>query len=308
MNQVTKVFKIIKIIDFFFCNYISGNIFEDEVINYLKSKLDQFCIEIPNVFYTYKKSQTSFFYNEFDSIYKIDNKISLNKGIVRIKYTYNANKSMFNNLEDKDVFEIPEKSLLFVEVKKNQNFEGIFTELFLKINKIKNLINDIYDTYDYKIIILYFYNTSYIKSKDDFINFQNGIRNASTASNYEKYDVYSFYIYDNIYFYNTSENQKKLEKKFNYENEQIKNELAQTKNTLNQTKNTLTQTQNTLTQTQNTLTQTQERLKVLENIISSVLHIDINNEEEMKKIINQNNMNNNDFHNNNNINNNNNHY
>ena len=222
---------------------------------------------------------------------------------------------MFNNLEDKDVFEIPEKSLLFVEVKKNQNFEGIFTELFLKINKIKNLINDIYDTYDYKIIILYFYNTSYIKSKDDFINFQNGIRNASTASNYEKYDVYSFYIYDNIYLYNTSENQKKLEKKFNYENEQIKNELAQTKNTLNQTKNTLnqtkntlTQTQNTLTQTQNTLTQTQERLKVLENIISSVLHIDINNEEEMKKIINQNNMNNNDFHNNNNINNNNNHY
>ncbi len=289
MNQVTKVFKIIKIIDFFFCNYISGNIFEDEVINYLKSKLDQFCIEIPNVFYTYKKSQTSFFYNEFDSIYKIDNKISLNKGIVRIKYTYNANKSMFNNLEDKDVFEIPEKSLLFVEVKKNQNFEGIFTELFLKINKIKNLINDIYDTYDYNIIILYFYNTSYIKSKDDFINFQNGIRNASIASNYEKYDVYSFYIYDNIYLYNTSENQKKLEKKFNYENEQIKNELAQTKNTL---------------------TQTQERLKVLENIISSVLHIDINNEEEMKKIINQNNMNNNDFHNNNNnnINNNNNQY
>ena len=286
MNQVTKVFKIIKIIDFFFCNYISGNIFEDEVINYLKSKLDQFCIEIPNVFYTYKKSQTSFFYNEYDAIYKIDNKISLNKGIVRIKYTYNANDSMFNNLEDKDVFEIPEKSLLFVEIKKNQNFEGIFTELFLKINKIKNLINDIYDTYDYKIIILYFYNTSYIKSKDDFNNFQNGIKNASTASNYEKYDVYSFYIYDNIYLYNTSENQKKLEKKFNYENEQIKNELAQTKNTL---------------------TQTQERLKVLENIISSVLHIDINNEEEMKKYINQNNMNNNDFHNNNNINNNNNH-
>ena len=286
MNQVTKVFKIIKIIDFFFCNYISGNIFEDEVINYLKSKLDQFCIEIPNVFYTYKKSQTSFFYNEYDAIYKIDNKISLNKGIVRIKYTYNANDSMFNNLEDKDVFEIPEKSLLFVEVKKNQNFEGIFTELFLKINKIKNLINDIYDTYDYKIIILYFYNTSYIKSKDDFINFQNGIKKASLASNNEKYDVYSFYIYDNIYLYNTSENQKKLEKKFNYENEQIKNELAQTKNTL---------------------TQTQERLKVLENIISSVLHIDINNEEEMKKYINQNNMNNNDFHNNNNINNNNNH-
>ena len=60
-------------------------------------------------------------------------------------------------------------------------------------------------------------------------------------------------------------------------------------------------------QTKNTLTQTQERLKVLENIISSVLHIDINNEEEMKKYINQNNMNNNDFHNNNNINNNNNH-
>ena len=52
-------------------NYIKGNVFESEVVNYLRSKLgilEGRNKELPNVFYAIKDDKGEFFYNEFDSI------------------------------------------------------------------------------------------------------------------------------------------------------------------------------------------------------------------------------------------------
>lgn len=70
-------------------------------------------------------------------------------------YKYNNEFFDFNK---KEVLEIPAKSLLFIEAKKSPNYEGHSPELFIKINKYRNLINDIHNTSGYKILILYFYN------------------------------------------------------------------------------------------------------------------------------------------------------
>ena len=200
------------------CSYISGHIFEEEVIEYLRSKLIKLYIEIPNVFYSIKNDKNGMFYNEFDAIFKIDNKLTLNRGIVRINciFTNDHSSKEFSDFNDKEIFEIPGKSLLFIEVKKSANFEGHFPELFAKIKKYRNLINDIYNTSDYQIIILYFYNNLFISSNDYFEKFKTGITKGKNSG--ESYPVYSFYIYDNIYLFNKLQNQERLE-----------NELIQTK-------------------------------------------------------------------------------
>ena len=71
------------------------------------------------------------FFNEFDAIFKVDNKITLNRGIVRINCIYNNDKKEYFDCSDMEIFEIPAKSLLFIEVKKTPNYEGDFTDLFL---------------------------------------------------------------------------------------------------------------------------------------------------------------------------------
>ena len=246
------------------CEYVSGNVFEGEVIQYLKSKLDNYCIEIPNIFYTINKDKKSIFYNEFDSIFKIDSKIILNKGIVKINFAYDGKEKQFSNFKGQDIVEIPEKSLLFIEVKKSQNFEGVFTELFLKINKFIDFINQKYKTYDYRIIILYCYNTIYISSKNDETLFRNAVKK---ALKFGQYTIYSFYIYDNIYLYNDSENQKRLEDDLKKTNEK----LYKVEKELEINKTELKDTKSELKDTKSELNNTKLRLENLEKIVKNFI-------------------------------------
>lgn len=247
------------------CNYIRGHMFEDEVLEYFKSKLNG-AFEIPNVFYYVKKGaqNTTIFFNEFDGIFKVEKKITLNRGVVRINCMYsNDNNKEFFDCTKTELFELPGKSLVFIEVKKSPNYEGDFPQLFLKIDKYKNLIKDVYEISDYKILVLYFYNNLYISSKDYFEKFQKGISN-SLKQGCGSYTVYSFYIYDNIYLYNKSESQKRLEQKL----VQTQIELAQTKEKFISDQE---KTQSTLNNVQNLL------ILLFKNIKPEVTRVDINN-------------------------------
>jgi len=165
--------------DNIFSKFINGNMFENEAINYLRSKLMNNC-EISSVFYTnikLKNQSISIFYHEFEGIFIINDKIQFDKNIIRINCKYENNTFINCKKEGKDILEINGKNLLFIEAKKNANFGGTtFEKLVDKVYKFRNFIDNLYGTKDYGVVILYLYNNEFIynlKDFEKFINFSN---------------------------------------------------------------------------------------------------------------------------------------
>ena len=247
-------------------NYIRGNVFENEVSNYLKNKiLNSENKELPNIFYTirnlYDKDDKSQniklnFFNEFDAVFMIENDINFDDNILKINFKY-ENKIFENNQDNKakntNNLIIKGKNLVFVECKYEANYNKAFEDgkLFKKIYKFRDLIDKTFGTKGYGVIILYLYNTKFIYETKDFNNFKNAISTGFSKCLKEKddvlmYNVFSFYINASVYMFNYSnvyneikdvkEKQQKTEKKLNDALNNTRNELNNTKNELDKLK------------------------------------------------------------------------
>ena len=260
-------------------------------------------MELPNVFYALREIKEikdekkekiikSIFYNEFDSIFKVKEKIQFDENIVKINCKYEQEKFEDTKNKDKNILEIKGNNLVFVEVKTEANFSNIFLELFEKIYKFRNLIDNMYGTKEYGTIILYLYDTKFIYDLKDFQLFTSSITNAINickSKNMEevaKYNVYTFYVYDNVYLSNYSDINKKLEK-----NEK---DLKNIKNLLNHTEQKLNNTEQKLSKTEQILSSIVEQLKrqniniVIPDFNDNNQNNNINDDNNMNSIINNN--------------------
>ena len=233
-NNIAKNVKYIKGDPKKIDDFIKGNVFEIEVNNYLRKKICSVDgnIELPNVFYAIKKIEKdnkevkSLFYNEFDSVFLVNNDIAFDKNIIKINCKYenhnfeNTKEKVSNNAgekdsdnageKDSDNLTIKGKKIVFVECKIKQDFKKDLDngKLLKKICIFKDLIENIYGISNYGILLLYLYDTKYICVNNDFNMFKNAlISSQKMCSNekmeeVEKYDVFSFYIYHNVYIYN----------------------------------------------------------------------------------------------------------
>ena len=220
--------------------YIKGNTFECEVNIYLRKKIcmNENNLEIPNVFYTIKDitvgqgKKKTFFYNEFDSIFLVEKDVEFDKSIFKINCKYE--NSLFDNtkLGKSDTLKIKGKNLVFVECKIKAKFSGAFEKIFLHIHTFRSLIDDIFGTKDYGVIILYLYDNYFIYHSDDFICFQNSINSAFSnckklgIEGMDKFNIYAFYTYDNVYMHNYSSIQDEVDE-LKKEQNLMKNQIEQ---------------------------------------------------------------------------------
>ena len=200
-------------------NYIKGNVFESEVINYLRSKLgidEGINKELPNVFYTIKDDDHKFFYNEFDSIFVLNNIFVLDQAVVKINCKYE--KKLFENSKiiDKNNLMIEGKNVVFVECKQAGDFYNYFTNLLEKVYKFRRLIDDIFNIKDYGTKILYLYDDIFIYKNVCFNRFCSTIKDAidncvkRNMNDVENYDILAFYINSNVHLYNYENIEKEL--------------------------------------------------------------------------------------------------
>lgn len=228
-------------------DFIKGNVFEIEVNNYLRKKICSVDgnIELPNVFYAIKKIEKdnnevkSLFYNEFDSVFLVNNDIAFDKNIIKINCKYenhnfeNTKEKVSNNAgeKDSDNLTITGKKIVFVECKIKQDFKKDLDngKLLKKLCIFKDLIENIYGINNYGILLLYLYDTNFCVN-NDFNMFKNALISSRLMCSIEgmkeveDYDVFSFYIYHNMYIYNyfgvnkelkqVKEQQIKLQKQF----------------------------------------------------------------------------------------------
>ena len=195
-------------------------------------------LELPNVFYTLrdiivgKDTKKTFFYNEIDSIFMIENDVEFDKNIFKINCKYE--NSLFDNtkLGNSDTLKIKGKNLVFVECKTKAKFSGIFGKIFLFIHKFRSLIDNIFGTKDYGVIILYLYDNYFIYHSNDFECFQNAVNDAFNdckklgIEGMEKCNIYSFYTYDNVYMFNNSNIQDEVDE-LKKEQNLMKNRIEQ---------------------------------------------------------------------------------
>ena len=205
--------------------YIKGHAFECEVCVYLRKKIcmDEKNHELPNVFYTLKNikvkngTKETFFYNEFDSIFLIENDVEFDKSVFKINCKFENSLFDDTKLGSNETIKLKGKNLVFVECKVKAKFSKIFEELFPKIYKFRSLIDNIFGTKDYGVIILYLYDNEFIYCSDDFSHFQTAVNNGfDTCKNQgiegiDKFNIYAFYIYDNVYMHNYSSIQDEVD-------------------------------------------------------------------------------------------------
>ena len=219
--------------------YFRGHILESEVINYLRNRIGIYegkNNELPTVFYAIKDKK--FFYNEFDSIFMLDNEIKLNENIVRVNCKYES--GLFENSKkvNKNSLEIKGKNVVFVECKSSGDFGNIFLKLFKKIYRFRSLLDNIFDIKDYGTKILYLYDTKFLERNVCFERFCSAVQNAISICSEENkydvknYDVLAFYINSNVHLYNYESIEKELKNvKIQQEKEKIqqKKELENVK-------------------------------------------------------------------------------
>ena len=256
--------------DNIFSNFISGNMFENEAINYLRSKLMN-NLEISSVFYTItklKNQSLSIFYNEFDGIFIIKDRIQFDKNIIRINCKYENDTFINSKKEGNDVVEIKGKNLLFIETKKNANFGGsVFGKLTEKVYKFRNFIDYLYGTKDYGVVILYLYDNEFCYNLKDFEKFKKAIsqiKQKNEVKGIETYTIYTFYIYNNISLYNHFVIKNELNKT-NIKLDYIKDDLNNTKIELNNTKIELNSTKIELNNTKIELNNMNNELSKFKN-------------------------------------------
>lgn len=193
-------------------NYIKGNIFECEVCDYLRNKICSIKDnkELPNVFYALRtindNTDLTYFYNEFDSVFYVENEVVFDNNIFKINCKYeNATFENTKRTENSTLLSLKGKNLVFVECKNEGNFYSGFDKLFQKIYDFRNIIDYIFGLKDYSITILYLYNSKFIIRECAFQRFQTSIEEAirnSEKEGVDKYNIFSFYTYDNVYIYN----------------------------------------------------------------------------------------------------------
>ena len=223
--------------------FIKGNVLESEVCNYLRNKIcsEKGNIELPNVYYTMKKIQKkgkdeiSLFYNEFDSVFIVNENVKLDKNVIKLNCKYENNEYENSKEKNINILEIKEKRIVFVECKSEENYKTAFgnKNIFKKIYSFRNFIDNVYGTKDYGIIILYIYNDRFINNNDNYNNFVNCLEATFKTCMNEKmsdalnYDIFSYYICHNVYMYNY----------FNLNNElkEVKEDLQKAKKDLNAT-------------------------------------------------------------------------
>ena len=94
------------------------------------------------------------------------------------------------------------------------------------------MIDDIFGTKDYGVIILYLYDNYFICHSNDFICFQNSINSAFSnckklgIEGMDKFNIYAFYTYDNVYMHNYSSIQDEVDE-LKKEQNLMKNQIEQ---------------------------------------------------------------------------------
>lgn len=97
--------------------------------------MDEKIHELPNVFYTLKNikvkngTKETFFYNEFDSIFLIENDVEFDKSVFKMNCKFE--NSLFDDakLGNNETIKLQGKNLVFVECKVKTKFSKIFEEL-----------------------------------------------------------------------------------------------------------------------------------------------------------------------------------
>ena len=201
------------------CDFIKGNVFENEVGRYLRNKI---CSiegnkELPDVYYAIKdiidvkdnnNKKLTFFYNEFDSVFLVKSDVVFDKNIFRINCKYENNKFENSKITNPDILGIKGGNIVFVECKYKANFDKIFNDIIVKINKFMDLIDNIFGTEKYGITILYLYDTQFIYRTNDYETFTNCVNATLNEPEIKKMkldnklSILTFYVYDNIVIYN----------------------------------------------------------------------------------------------------------
>ena len=261
--------------------YIKGQIFECEVSNYLKNKMRaEGNKELPSIFYTLREIQEkekkikTFFFNEFDSVFLVENDIILDEIFVKMNCKYeNEVCEDTKKIKPNEKIKISKNNIVFFEVKTNGKFKGIFLDLLKKIHNFRDIFDNVYNTKNYGTILIYLYDTEYISYYTQFNSFQEDIKNAFTNLGKIKginldiiknYTILCIYTYDNVYLLNSSDINDKFEELKNQFNKQ-NNELEDTKNKLKGTNNELEDTKNKLNRTNNELEDTKNKLNETNN-------------------------------------------